>query len=112
MRHLRAALARAFGFFTGHRRDADLREELQSHLDMQTAENIRRGMAPDEARRQAVLASGGLVQGIEAVREQRGLPGLESIAADLKYALRHVACAGRTRGSRRDRGRGARRRAG
>ncbi len=47
MRHIRAALARIAGVFTGHRADDDLRDELQSHLEMETAENIRRGMHPD-----------------------------------------------------------------
>ena len=46
------------------------------------------GMPPDEARRQAMLASGGLTQAAEAVRDQRGLPWVESIAADIRYALR------------------------
>ena len=71
MRYLRAALARIAGFFTGHRADDDLREELQAHLEMETAENIRRGMNPEEARREALLASGGLTQAAEAVRAQR-----------------------------------------
>ena len=88
MRYLRAALARIAGLFTGHRADHDLRDELQSHLDMETAENIRRGMDPDSARRQALLASGGLTQAAEAVRDRRGLPWVESIAADIRYALR------------------------
>ena len=74
MRHLRAALARLVGVFTGHRADDALRDELQSHMDLHTAENIRRGMHPDEARRQAMLASGGLTAAAEAVRDQRGLP--------------------------------------
>jgi putative ABC transport system permease protein len=92
MRQLRAALRRLAGVFTGHRTDVDLTEELQSHLDMETAENIRRGMSPDAARRQALLASGGLTQAAEAVRDRRGVPWLESIAADIRYgvrALRH-----------------------
>jgi predicted permease len=88
MRHLRTALARIAGVFTGHRADDDLREELQSHLDMETAEYIRRGRNPDEARRQALLASGGLTQGAEAVRAQRGLPWIEGVASDVRYALR------------------------
>jgi putative ABC transport system permease protein len=88
MKHLRAALARMAGFFTGHRADDDLRAELQSHLDMETAELIRRGMDPGAARRQALLASGGITQAAEAVRDRRGLPWLETIAADLKYAVR------------------------
>jgi predicted permease len=88
MRYLRAAFARIAGLFTGHRADADLRDELQSHLDMETAENIRRGMDPDEARRQAKVASGGLTQAAEAVHDQRGLPWIESMVADTRYALR------------------------
>ena len=88
MRHLRAALARIAGFFTRDRADDDLRDELQSHLDMETAEYIRRGMQPDEARRRAMLASGGLTQAAEAVRDRRGLPWLENAAADVRYALR------------------------
>ena len=88
MTYLRAALARIVGAFTGHRANDDLRDELQSHLEMQTAENIRRGMHPDEARRQALLASGGLTVAAQAVREQRGLPWIESLVADIKYALR------------------------
>jgi predicted permease len=88
MSHLRSALARLAGVFTGQRRDDDLREELESHLAMETAENIRRGMHPDEARRQALLASGGLSVAMEAVRDRRGLPLVEGIAADIRYALR------------------------
>jgi putative ABC transport system permease protein len=88
MRHIRAALARITGFFTGHREDDDLRAELQAHLDMEIAENIRRGMHPAEARRQAMLAAGGLTQAAEAVRDQRGLPFVEGLTADLKYAAR------------------------
>src|SRR5258708_428585 len=89
MKHLRTALARIAALFTGHRADDDaLSEELEAHLDMQTAENIRRGMSRDEARRQAMLASGGLTQGAEAVRDQRGLLWVENIAADIRYALR------------------------
>ena len=88
MRHFRAALARIAGLFTGYRADDDLRAELQAHLDMDTAENIRRGMNPAAARRQAMLSAGGLTQAAEAVRAQRGIPWIESVAADIKYALR------------------------
>ena len=88
MKYVRIALARIIGFFTGHREDPDLRDELQAHLEMETAEFIRRGMPPDEARRQALLASGGLTQAVEAVRDQRGLPWMESVVSDIRYALR------------------------
>jgi len=88
MRQIRALLARLAGVFTKNRADDELKEELQSHLEMETAEYLRRGMAPEEARRQALLASGGLTQAVEAVRDRRGLPWLESIGTDLRYALR------------------------
>ncbi len=91
MRYLRAALARLAGVFAGHRADDDLRDELQSHLEMETAENIRRGMRPAEARRQALLGSGGLTQAVEAIRDQRGLPWVEGIAADIRYAVRALS---------------------
>ena len=88
MRYLRAALARTAGFFGRDHGDDDLRDEMQAHLEMEIAENIRRGMPADAARRQALLAAGGLTQAVEAVRDQRGLPWLESVGADIKYALR------------------------
>jgi putative ABC transport system permease protein len=88
MRQIRALLARLAGVFTKNRADDDLKEELQSHLAMETAEYLRRGMTPDAARRQALLASGGLTRAVEAVRDRRGLPWLESIGTDLRYALR------------------------
>jgi len=85
---LRGWIARVAGQLEGSTRDAELREELEAHLEMATAENIRRGMPPDEARRKALLESGGLTVATEAVRDQRGLPWIESIAADVKYAVR------------------------
>jgi predicted permease len=88
MTYVRSALARLGGLFTKHRVDDDLREELQAHLDMETAEYIRRGMTPELARRQALLTAGGMTYAAEAVREQRGLPWLEGIIADSRYALR------------------------
>jgi len=55
---------------------------------MEVAENVRRGMNRDEARRRALIASGGLTAAAEAVRAQRGVPWLESITADLRFAVR------------------------
>jgi predicted permease len=88
MKHIRSAFARIAGLFTGRRVDDDLRDELEAHLEMETAENIRRGMHPDEARRQALIASGGMTFAAEAVRDQRGLPWIDDIASDIRYALR------------------------
>jgi putative ABC transport system permease protein len=87
---LRSAIARIFGILSNDRADADVRDELQAHLEMATAENVRRGMAPEEARRQALLASGGLTAAAESVRAQRGLPWVESVIADVRYAFRSL----------------------
>jgi putative ABC transport system permease protein len=88
MSRLRALFARTAGFFSGAGADAELREEMEAHLEMETAEYIRRGMPPAEARRKALLAAGGLTQAAEAVRDQRGLPWIEGLTADFRYALR------------------------
>jgi predicted permease len=88
MRYLRSAYARLAGVFTKNRADDDLREELEAHLEMETAENIRRGMSPEDARRHALLSSGGMTMAADAVRDQRGLPWVEELASDLRFAAR------------------------
>ncbi|HEY4306108.1 MAG TPA: ABC transporter permease [Gemmatimonadaceae bacterium] len=82
---LRSALRSIAG---SNESDAELREELESHLAMQTAENIRRGMSADDARRAALLEAGNLTNGAESVHEQRGLPLLENLASDVRYSIR------------------------
>ena len=47
-------------FFTSRKRPVDLDEELQFHLDQSTQTNIAAGMSPEEARRQAGIAFGGI----------------------------------------------------
>jgi putative ABC transport system permease protein len=91
MRALRALLARAAGLFTARRADAELDEELETHLAMQIAESVRRGMSPLEARRTALLASGGIEIAKEAVRARRGVPWLETTISDVRYASRSLA---------------------
>ena len=88
MKYIRGMFARIAGIFTKDSADNDLRDEMEAHLDMEIAENIRRGMSPAAARRHAMLASGGLTQAAEAVRDRRGLPFIESIVADIRYAFR------------------------
>ena len=87
---IRGALARLLGLFRRNAPDDDLRSEMEAHLEMETAEYIRRGMSPEEARRRALLAAGGVTQAVEAVRDQRSLPWIEAIATDLRYATRSL----------------------
>ena len=62
--------------------------EFESHVDMLTDENLRRGMSPAEARRAALVTFGGVEATKERYRDQRGLPFLETLQQDLRYALR------------------------
>lgn len=68
--------------------ERELSDELQSHLQLHIDDNLRRGLAPGEARRQALLQLGGLEQTKESVREQRSLPFFETLFRDLRYAFR------------------------
>jgi putative ABC transport system permease protein len=87
---VRRALARVRGTLAGRRSaDDDLRMELAAHLEMEIEANVARGMPPHEARRQALIAAGGLAQAVESVRDERRLPWMEDLAADLRDAVRH-----------------------
>ena len=68
--------------------ERELDEELHDHLVREAAERIRRGATPDEARREAALAFGGMEQFTEQVRDARGTRPLEDLVADLRYAAR------------------------
>ncbi|HTS13073.1 MAG TPA: ABC transporter permease [Candidatus Limnocylindrales bacterium] len=82
-------LARRLGATFSHQRpDCELDEELQSHLEMLVAQNVQRGMTPAEARCQAHQELGGIDQIKESAQDQRGLPLLESLWQDIRYAVR------------------------
>jgi putative ABC transport system permease protein len=90
MRPLRAWLIRLAGLFGKRRRERELAEELESHLQMHIEDNLRSGMTPEEARRQALIKLGGLEQTKEIYRDRRGLPFLETLFQDLRYGLRQL----------------------
>jgi predicted permease len=81
-------ISRLKGLFAGQRQDAELNDELQSHLEMLVEENRRKGMSAEEARRAASLKFGGISQTAEAYREGRGLHFVQTFLQDLRYALR------------------------
>jgi predicted permease len=66
----------------------DLESELQFHLEKEVEQNTLRGMSPQEARRRALIAFGGVQQTREAVRETRWTHFVEVVAQDLRYAWR------------------------
>ena len=91
MRFLRRSLTRAANFAAGRRGDQRWREEMEEHLALLTAENLRAGMPPEEARRQAVLKFGAVEAIREDYRDQHGLPFIENLLQDVRYALRQLA---------------------
>lgn len=88
MRTLREWLHRLLGTMRRGRRDNDLEEELRLHLELATEAAAWRGESPKEARRQALIRSGGPTQAIENLRDQRSLPWLADLANDIRYTLR------------------------
>ena len=66
----------------------DLAEELRFHMERQIEANLAAGMNPAQARRQAVLAFGGLEGVKDNCRDQWGARLLDATAKDLHYALR------------------------
>jgi len=90
MRSLRRFLNRITAWTRQQQDEERLQAEIEEHLAMQTAENIRAGLSPAEARRQAVLKFGALEAVREDYRDQKGLPLLESVIQDARYALRRL----------------------
>jgi predicted permease len=87
---LRQSFHRVTSVFRRERLDHELNAELAAHLELAIEENLQRGLSAEEARRQALIRFGGTQQAIEQHREARGLPGLEILFQDLRYAGRAV----------------------
>ena len=60
IQQLRGWLVRLFGLFHRKRREREFAEELESHLAFHMEDNLRAGMSPEEARRQALIKLGGV----------------------------------------------------
>jgi len=65
-----------------------LQEELAEHLAFQTEENLRAGMSPIEARRQAALKFGAAQAIRESYHAEQSLPFFENLLHDVRYAVR------------------------
>src|SRR6266516_1276466 len=88
MRRLRSWILRFGGLFNKQRKDRDLDDEIESHLQLHIEDNLRLGMTPEEARREALIKLGGVESTKEAYRQQRGLPMLETLWQDIRYGAR------------------------
>ncbi len=74
--------------FRGDAMDSDLDEEIRLHLELETEKNLRSGMEREEARRQALLAFGGVSRYRSEARDSRGIRFLEEVGQDLRLAAR------------------------
>src|SRR5256885_13824598 len=88
MRHLRAWFVRFGGFFRRNHSEREIATEMESHLQMHIADNLRAGMSAAEARREALMKLGGVEQTKEMVRERRRLPLLEVLLQDVRFGSR------------------------
>ena len=84
----RSCFLRLAGFFRKRRSDTEFTAELESHLQLHIEDNLRAGMTPEGARRKALMKLGGVEQTKENYRDRRGLPLLDTLLQDLRYALR------------------------
>jgi predicted permease len=74
--------------FHKDRVDQEFTEEIQAYLDMVTEENIRQGLTPQEARRNALVEVGGVEQVQERVREIRMGQFIETTWRDIRFGVR------------------------
>ncbi len=90
IRTLRRTWNRLLGSLFRRNADGDLAEELDSHIRLLAEEGIRRGLPPDEAHRLARLQFGSVESTKESYRDQRGMPALDALVQDLRYAFRGI----------------------
>jgi len=86
MKSLRRFLTRLFNLATKRAQEERLREEIEEHIALQTDENLRAGLSPIEARRQAMLKFGGVEAMKQDYRAERGLLLIENLLQDVRYA--------------------------
>jgi len=87
---LHELLSRCTSFLRRRRLDADLEDEVESHLELAIEENMRRGMTREQAGISARRVFGGVTQIKESYRLQRGLLFFVSLGRDLRYAVRRL----------------------
>src|SRR5690348_18416135 len=87
MKHLRRFVKRLTSWAKTAADEDRLRAEIEAHIALQTEDNVRAGLSPDEARRQAVLKFGAVEAIKEGYRDRRGLPFVESLWQDVRYVV-------------------------
>jgi macrolide transport system ATP-binding/permease protein len=90
MKLLRAWILRLAGLLPNEQRERELADEINGHLQMHIDDNLRAGMTPELARRDAILKLGGVESTKQAYRERRTIPILENLLRDVRFAIRQL----------------------
>ncbi len=90
MRFLRVAWTRLLGGLRGGQLEKRLAEEVETHLALLTEEYMRQGLPAADARAAARRSFGRVVQIKEEHRDRRGLPWIDNVSRDVRYALRSL----------------------
>jgi macrolide transport system ATP-binding/permease protein len=93
LRRTRALLSRVRYTFAGtrqHDEEQSFADELESHLQLHIDEKLRQGMHYEEARREAILALGGVEMTRQIYRERSTLPFADDLMQDLRFAFRQL----------------------
>lgn len=88
---MRIFISRVLDVAFRRQREDRLSEELQAHLDLMADDFVAQGMSPADARLAARKSFGGVDQTKMRYREQRGLPMVEALTQDVRFALRVLA---------------------
>ena len=91
MTWLKTFLSRCLALFRKPELEEELDREVRFHLEMETEENLRRGMTPEEARYAARRSFGGVDQAKESWRDRRWLPQVDQWVRDLRFGARALA---------------------
>src|SRR5579862_187165 len=87
---IRCLFSRVRGIFNRRSSEQELRDELESHIQLDIDRRIRLGTLPEEARRQALIQFGSVDAASEAWRDQRAIPIFEDLFRDFRYACRSL----------------------
>jgi predicted permease len=80
--------ARLSALFRKRKFDADMDEEMRSHIELRAQANMKAGMKPEEARFAALRQFGWTETIKEECREQRGVRWIEDLLQDVRYGAR------------------------
>ncbi|MDQ3948716.1 MAG: ABC transporter permease, partial [Gemmatimonadota bacterium] len=83
-------LRRLLHVFRSRAIEREMDDEMRFHVEMEAADLVARGVAPDEARRRALLAFGGVERFKDEGRDARGVGPLEDFVRDVRFGARSL----------------------